>query len=995
MHYLLRSLLTTTIIVAVPYGALAANADKPAIASQNTTEVEATTSAKKSDVKKEAHMSEVHTNDKHARVHIEDYTPYSHLMPTTNLVFDIKAVDDVTVTTKMHFAPNPEVTQWDGTLVLNGAPEKRAKGDNKPTMELVSITLNGEALEKTDYTRKGEELVLLNVPKDEFDVEVVTHFDPTANKALAGLYLAGDKLLTQCESTGFRNMTFFPDRSDVLSVYTTTIIGDEERFPSMVSNGDETSRATLDDGRTSITYLDATPKPSYLFALAAGNFDVLRDTYTIGQWRGQNAENKIKNSRSGEKVNLEVYVEPGDYERGKHAMQSLKIAMEMDEEKFDREYDINTYRMVATNHFNMGAMENKGLNIFNSKYLLADPETATDADYENVFRVIAHEYAHNWSGNRVTVKDWFEITLKEGFTNFRDQEFTGEYTDHDVKRIEDVNSLRGRQFAEDASANAHPIRPDSYLAIDNLYTGTIYDKGAEVIRMMKTMVGDEKFKEGVNYYFSKNDGKAVRSDDFVAAIAEKGGVNLDQFKDTWYKQAGTPTLTVTDSYDADAQTYTLTIEQHKPMVNVLNFPKNDPYHIPIKMGLLDANGNDISLELHNDDGKTLTNNNSVLNLREKKQSFTFVNVPVKPLPSLLRGFSAPVKLNYDYSRDDLMFMLANDNDNFNRWEAGQQLAVDVLMEQVAAAQSANDVPVDSRLIETYRKIITDNSLSSAVKAHLLRLPSSSYVYGLYDDGKVDVDAIDAAYKKLRRTISEKLESELKTAYEQNTDTMQRPYSYNQNDVAEREIRHTSLDYLLEHPKNDAYIALAKKEYDAQQNKTDVLAGLIGVVNEGTAKQREDVLTHYYTKWKDEPLMMNTWLSVQALRDDSDVLKDVQRLIAHDAYEATNPNSVRALLGSYAANKVHFHRKDGKGYVFLADKVLEADAFNPQLSSALVGPLLGPEKYDDHRRKLMLEQLVRISSQENLSDNLREKVENALAANRDKVAALSPKAKKTA
>ena len=918
-------------------------------------------------------------NHDHDRVRIEDYKPYSHLLPTTDLTFDLKSETDVSVKSKLHFQPNPEAKDWDGSLVLNGAPATRPEGDTKPTMELVSIKLNGKELTEKDYVRNGEELKLLNVPKGEFDLEIESQFNPTANKALAGLYLAGDKLLTQCESTGFRNMTFFPDRSDVMSIYTTTIVGDEKRFSSMVSNGDETARSTTEDGRTAITFHDGTPKPSYLFALAAGQFDVLRDTYTIGSWRDPNAANPVPNSRAGEVVTLEVYVEPGDYEKGKHAMESLKTVMAMDEEIFDREYDINAYRMVATDHFNMGAMENKGLNIFNSKYLLADPMVATDDDYEAVFRVIAHEYAHNWSGNRVTVKDWFEITLKEGFTNFRDQTFTGQYTDHDVKRIEDVSGLRGRQFAEDAGANAHPIRPDSYLSIDNMYSGTIYDKGAEVIRMMQTMVGQEKFKDGVNYYFEKNDGQAVRSDDFVAAIAEKGGINLDQFKDTWYKQAGTPEVTVTDHYDPETKTYTMTVEQFKPKVNARNFPKDDPYHIPIKMGLLDSNGNDIPLKLQGDDGKTLTNDNTVLNLRDTKQTFVFENVPVKPLPSMLRGFSAPVKLKYDYSRDDLIFLLKNDSDNFNRWEAGQQLAVDVIKEQVTAQQQGKEAAIDPRLIDTYRSIITDPALDSSVKAKLLSLPTNAYITGLYDEGKVDVDAIKKSFDTIRRSVAVALKSELATLYQENTGAMARPYEYNKADVAEREIRHTALGYLLKHPDNKEFVKSAKAEFDAQQNKTDVLSGLSAVANYGSDAECKEVLSAFYEKWKDSPLQVNTWLSVQAQADRADVLDQVKALTQHPSYKKDNPNMVRALVGAFAANTVHFHNKDGSGYKFLTDQVLQADGFNPQLSSGLVGPLLDLQKYDATRRDLLKENLSRISAQPNISKNLREKVDNALAA----------------
>lgn len=942
-------------------------------------------------------MSGAHNHEHPSdRVRIEDYKPYSHLLPTTELTFDIKSESDVTVKSKLRFEPNPEAKDVDGSLLLYGAPASRPKGDNKPTMELLEIKVNGKVLKEDEYTRDGEELRLLNVPKGAFDVEISNRINPAANKENSGLYLAGDKLLTQCESTGFRNITFFPDRPDVLSVYTTTIIGDPERFKvhvydaagkktgedlGLLSNGDEVagSRKTLADGRTSITYFDENPKNSYLFALGAGEFDKVHDTYTIGSWRKPGEANPIPNSRAGEVVNLEVYVEPGDHEKGRHSLKSLAEVMALDEKLFDREYDIKTYRMAATDVFNFGAMENKGFNIFNSSAMLADKDIATDTFFQRVFDVVGHEYAHNWSGNLVTVKDWFEITLKEGFTNFREKAFSAETQDPDVKRIEDVVDLRSRQFAEDASANAKPIRPGSYTSINNMYGPTIYDKGSEVIRMMRTLVGDEVFKQAVNHYFDSNKGKAIRSDDFVAAIEHVSGHDLKQFKDTWYNQAGTPELTVTDSFDAKAGTYTLTIEQFKPKVNAANFPKDDPYHIPVKLGLLDKDGNDLPLQLVGDDGKTLTNGD-VLNLRDRKQTFTFklpAGTAEKPLPSLLRGFSAPVKLKYDYSRDDLVFLLNHDSDNFNRWEAGNQLAVDVLVEQVKAIKAGKDLPVDPRLIDSFRNTINNASLDNGIKATLLSLPTNAYITGQFGKGDVDVEAIKGAFDKVRKTIAKELEGDLKKLYQDNTSAIGRPYAFSQADVGERSIRHTALGYLLKTPDNKEYVQWGKAEFDAQENKTDVIAGLSALVNYGKPEERDAALQQYYDKWKDVPLNVNTWFGVQAGADRADVLESVKALTEHPAYDKTNPNIVRALLGNYGANKANFHRAGSEAYQFLAEKVLEADSFNGKLSSGIVGPLLDVDKYAPEQRDRMLQSVEYIASQPYLTKDLQEMVDNVL------------------
>lgn len=913
----------------------------------------------------------------------KDFTEYSHNVETTNLTFELNAEDDVHVSSKLRLVPNPDAPEWDGSVVLNGAkePELDDEGNVVFGVHLASIKLNGVELDESQYEREGENLRLLNVPSGALDIEVKTQINPQANEALSGLYMGGEQFITQCESEGFRNITFFPDRPSVLSTYTVEIIGDPARFPEMVSNGDVTERKELADGRVSLTYHDATPKPSYLFAEVAGNFDVLRDTYTIGAWRKEGDENSIPNSRAGEVVELEVYVDPGDLGKAHFAMDSLKKVMELDERIFNREYDLDTYRMVSTDYFTFGAMENKGLNIFNSSALLADPQVATDNSYQRVFDVIAHEYAHNWSGNRVTIKDWFEIALKEGLTNLRENMMSAacEYVDEEAKRIESVNKLRSWQFPMDAGPNARPIRPDFYEAVGNMYGGTTYAKGSEVIRMMEEFLGHEMFIEGLDYYFEKFDGTAARIDDLIDSFQTVSGMNFAQFKDTWFHQAGTPELTFTDAYDPVTQTYTLTVEQFKPKVNEHKFPKDEPYHLPIKLGLLDSQGNDIALELANDDGQTLLNDGQVLSLRDRKQTYVFKNVPEKPIPSLMRDFSAPVRTKYDYSRDDLVFLMQNDTNSFNRWEAGQKLMTDVLKEQVSAAQAGQDIAVDRQLLEAMRTVLGDDTIKAPTKSLLLALPNKTVFSGQYGKGELDVAAVDKAYDVVKQAIAENLQSELEQAYADNRYTMDAPYDYNGADAAARAIRHTALGYLLNHPQNDGYLALAQAEHDAQDNKTDILAGLAGLAHYGTPEQYEPAMQQFYDKWHDNSLQMATWFGMQASIDREDAIEKMQELLEDPAFDKKNPNLARGLLYGFMGNIPHYHNKDGSGYRFITKQIIALNKVNPAVAAGLAEKLGDFEKYDPQRRGLLLGCIQHIAKQEGISKAVIDKINNALSA----------------
>ncbi len=892
--------------------------------------------------------------EKIQEIHLKDYTPPSHLFETTDMTFELNREDEVLVSTIIKVRINPDSTEDACRMTLNGAPEKAPEGTDTPTMALLEIMVNGKTLEPEAYTRQGEELILHALPEEgEFTLGIKTRINPKANRSLNGLYTSGGKMTTQCESQGFRNMTFYLDRPDVMSKFTTTIIADKGKYPQMLSNGNPGKRIELPDGRESMTWEDPFKKPAYLFALVAGDLALTEGTFM---------------TQSGRKVDIHIYVDKGDENKVEHAMKSLKKAMKWDEEAFGREYDLDLFQIVAVNDFNFGAMENKGLNIYNSSAILADPSTATDTRYKFIEAVIGHEYFHNWSGDRVTCRDWFQLSLKEGLTVFRDSEFTSDMNSRPVKRIEDVVDIRTRQFPEDAGAMAHPIRPASVGSIENFYTSTVYEKGAEVIRMIHTLMGGQDgFRQGTDLYFERHDGQAVTTEDFVKAMEDASGLDLSQFQKTWYNQAGTPTLAITDRYDPHTKEYALTIKQSTPATPEKKV--KDPFHIPIRLGLLDSKGQDIPLVLKNSGEVSLTHRD-ILNLTKNQATFVFKNVPEKPVPSLLRNWSAPVKLNYDYTRDELTFLMANDNDGFNRWEAGQKLGEMVLKEQVVAIQKGEPIPVDPRLIDAFKRVLGDKALDPALVASTLALPSLTYLLELYPAGQVDIDAIYEARKKTRQAIGQDLESTLLERFNASRSTENRPYTWNKEDAGERAVKNTMLAYLIAGNPNK-HLPLAIEQLDRHHNITDDRSAIGHLINHADEATRQEKLNQVYQAHKENAQIIDQWFTDQAIADRDDVLTQVKALTSHEAYmepdpkeaskmrKTTNPNRVRSLVGGFTVNKIYFHKKDGSGYQFVADQIIAIDKFNPMLAAGLAKSFSSAHKFDSARQTLMIQQLERI------------------------------------
>jgi aminopeptidase N len=900
-------------------------------------------------------------------LHLKDYTPPSHLIDKTELTFELNAEAEVIVSSRLTVRPNPQSQAPNHILQLKGAPQLAGEGTETPTMDLLEIKLNGRTLSPTEYQRENDDLSLTALPSEGFVLEIKTRINPQANRSLSGLYTSGGKFTTQCESEGFRNITFYLDRPDVMSEYTTTIIAPAGKYTQLLSNGNPGPRTKTSDGRDQITWHDPFKKPSYLFALVAGNLAMQESSFQ---------------TMSGRPIKIQIFSDFGNEHQLDHAMTSVKQAMAWDEQRFGREYDLDLFQIVAVHDFNFGAMENKGLNIFNASAVLTDPNTATDARYEYVQAVVGHEYFHNWSGNRVTLQKWFDLTLKEGFTVFRDSEFTADLNSRAVKRIEDVLAIRTRQFIEDASAMAHPIRPASVGSIENFYTSTVYEKGAEVIRMIHTLLGEEAFRKGSDLYFQRHDGQAVSTEDFVKAMSDASGVDLKQFEQTWYNQAGTPILDVTDHYDPQTQAYHLTIRQSTPATP--GQPMKAPFHIPIRLGLLDQQGHDLPLHLAED--RDRLTHGDLLHLKENEKTFVFRKMPAKPLPSLLRHWSAPVKLNYAYTPEQLTFLMANDNDGFNRWEAGQKLGVIVLQELVQAFQHGKDQKsgkdqrekdqaINPLLIEAFQGVLQDQKMDKALAAYSLVLPEHNYLAGLYPDGQVDVDAIHAARKKARQAIGQALEPLFREHFEANRSTENRPYAWNMPDVGERAIKNISLSYLIAAKPQD-YLPWAIAQFDHNHNMTDVRAALRHILDHAEESTRQQKLAQFYRIHQGNALAINQWFQDQAVADQPEVLHHVQALLSHPAYDSKNPNCVRSLVGAFAANTVHFHDRQGAGYQFLTEQIIEIDKFNPSLAAGLTKQLATPHRYDAGRQQLMKAQLETIRAKAT-SNNVREIVEKSL------------------
>ena len=871
------------------------------------------------------------TQNRPETIYLKDYQPPAYRVESLDLHFDLHETRTVVTATQ--------------TLVKERAEPLKLNGE---ALKLLSIEIDGQAL-STDQYRLDEELLIIDEVPDTFTLEIKTEINPQANTTLDGLYLSSGNFCTQCEAEGFRRITYYQDRPDVMTLFTTTIEADKSKFPVLLSNGNRIDGGDLDQGRHWATWHDPFKKPCYLFALVAGDLKYIEDHFT---------------TMSGREVVLRIYVEAHNIDKCDHAMASLKRAMKWDEEVYGREYDLDIYMIVAVDDFNMGAMENKGLNVFNSKFILARPETATDTDYAQIEGVVAHEYFHNWSGNRVTCRDWFQLSLKEGFTVFRDQCFSADMFSHAVKRIEDVNMLRSAQFIEDSGPMAHPVRPDSYVEINNFYTLTVYEKGAEVVRMIHTLVGAEGFRKGADLYFDRHDGQAVTCDDFVKAMEDANGIDLSQFK-RWYSQAGTPRVAIETVYDPASQRYTVTFSQSCPPTP--GQATKEPFHIPVAMGLMDRSGQPIALKLEDEQGGGECHR--VLHLKEPTQSFTFVEVADEPVPSFFRHFSAPVKIEYDYSDEQLAFLMAHDDDEFNRWDAGQRLAIRLIKARVEGREAAGIYALFS---EAFGTLLHNRELDVNLIAEALMLPKESYLSEFFEPA--DPVAIHQARRQLMRELAAEHQDDLLALYQS---LAQPEYVLNAGAIGKRALRGVCLAYLAT-LETEEIIHLACRQFEEAANMTDVMAALATLSNIDCA-EREKALAAFYEQWKDEALVVDKWLMLQAVSHLPGTLEHVRQLQNHEAFNIKNPNKVRSLIGAFcSANPSQFHQAGGAGYRFLADSVLTLDPINPQIAARLVSPLIQWRRFDARRQELMKEQLQRILAAENLSKNVYEIVAKGLA-----------------
>ncbi|WP_372378434.1 aminopeptidase N [Vibrio natriegens] len=856
----------------------------------------------------------------------KDYQAPSHTITDIDLTFDLFDNDTI-VTAVSKVIQKGELT----TLVLDGEG-----------LELRSVKVNGE--DWAHHEVKEASLVLSDLPA-EFELEIITKIDPEANTALEGLYKSGGAFCTQCEAEGFRRITYYLDRPDVLAKYTTKVIADKGTYPYLLSNGNRIAEGDAENGRHWVQWQDPHPKPAYLFALVAGDFDVLRDNYT---------------TMSGRNVELEIFVDKGNLDRAPHAMTSLINSMKWDEERFGLEYDLDIYMIVAVDFFNMGAMENKGLNIFNSKFVLANDQTATDRDYLGIEAVIGHEYFHNWTGNRVTCRDWFQLSLKEGLTVFRDQEFSSDLGSRAVNRIDNVRIIRGPQFAEDSSPMSHPIRPDKVIEMNNFYTLTVYEKGSEVIRMYHTLLGEEGFQKGMKLYFERHDGTAATCEDFVSAMEDATGVDLQQFR-LWYSQSGTPTLRVNSEYNAEAKTYALTVEQFTEATH--DQAEKQALHIPFDIELYDDKGQVIPLIIN---GESVHN---VLDIKQDKQTFVFENVDVKPVPSLLREFSAPVKLEYGYSDEELIFLMKHATNDFARWDASQMLLAKYIRQNVVNVQAGEEVKLSEELIDAFRGVLLDANLEPAFIAQVLSLPSINEITGWYQ--QIDIDAVNTVLNNITLSLSKELEDELSATYHT---LKQADYSIEHDAIGKRALRNQCLQFLA-HTENGNQ--LVQEQYASANNMTDTIAAMTAA-NNAQLECRETLMADYSDKWKHDGLVMDKWFVLQGSNPAEDALEKVKATMSHEAFSLKNPNRIRSLIGSFlSANPVHFHDKSGSGYLFAGEILRQLNDTNPQVASRLIDPLLKFRKYDESRQALIRAELEKLKAMDNLAKDLFEKVTKAL------------------
>lgn len=868
-------------------------------------------------------------------IFLKDYQAPDYWIDTTDLTFDLHE-DHALVTSVLQ-------------MRLNG--DARASGDSLPALvlhgeelDLVSVHCDDEELESDQY-QLTQGTLTLPVEQNAFKLQIVTRIRPQENTSLEGLYKSNGMFCTQCEAEGFRKITYYLDRPDVMSVFTTKVIASQVRYPVLLANGNAIERGELDNDRHYVTWEDPFKKPSYLFALVAGDLECVEDSFT---------------TMSGREVTLQIFTESHNIHKCDHAMVSLKKSMKWDEDVYGREYDLDIFMIVAVDHFNMGAMENKGLNIFNSSCVLASPDTATDASYQRIEAIVAHEYFHNWSGNRVTCRDWFQLSLKEGFTVFRDAEFSADMNSRGVKRIQDASLLRTAQFAEDAGPMAHPIRPESFIEISNFYTLTVYEKGCEVVRMIHTILGAEQFRKGTDLYFERHDGEAATCEDFVKAMEEASGEDLAQFRH-WYSQAGTPVITVTDAYDAEAEEYHLTIAQSCPATPGQETKK--PFHIPVRLALLDEAGECLSLNAQDD-------KETVLHLKQTQETFTFKGCKNRPLPSLLRNFSAPVRVRYDYSKNDLVFLMKYDTDSFNRWDACQRLGVEAIEQLIEKPDQA----VDSQLVDAFGAVIADPLLDQAVKAEMLCLPTEASLAEQAD--VIQPLAIVAARKKVKQAIAEAHREALLGLYQ--ALNHERDYRPEAADIAGRTLKNVCLGYLAALDDQNLLNVVAE-QFDKASNMTDRRAAL-GCIVDATHRDNElvqRVLQAFHQQYQDDANVMDDWFTVQSASAELGTVEHVKALEQHENFDRTSPNKLRALVGGFARNMTRFHAEGGAGYEYLADWVIELDKQNPQIAARIMTPLTRWKKYEPVASGLMKKALERIKAEQDLSTDVYEVVSKSL------------------
>lgn len=873
-------------------------------------------------------------------VRLKDYRPSNYLIDS--VVLDVSLHPTRTrVHAKLKIRVNPNAGRRTRSLQLDGAD-----------IELESVAVDGNVVEAAAYKVDATSLTIHRVPEKPFTLDIVTYCNPEANTSLSGLYRSRGIWCTQCEAEGFRRITYYLDRPDVLARFTTRIEADIEAAPVLLANGNPYERGTMDAGRRHYAvWVDPHPKPSYLFALVGGDLGSVASTFK---------------TMSGRVVDLTIYVERGKEGSCGWAMDCLKRSMSWDEQAFGREYDLDVFNIVAVSDFNMGAMENKGLNIFNDRLVLATAKTATDASYLAIERVIAHEYFHNWTGDRITCRDWFQLCLKEGLTVYRDQEFSADTHSRAVQRITNVRNLKSAQFPEDAGPLAHPVRPDHYMEINNFYTTTVYDKGAELVRMIATLLGRTQFRKGMDLYFKRHDGEAATVEDFVTCFADVSKRDLSQFM-TWYSQAGTPTLVCSYAHDPKSQSVRLQVEQVLPATP--GQPKKRPLLIPFRVGLIGPNGRDVPLKAAKGGGA----DSGLLEITKRIEKFEFFEIKERPVPSLLRGFSAPVNLTLNLSDADLEFLIAHDSDTFNRWQASQDYAMRILIAAVNQFRSGSRPTMPRGYIEAIRGTITNDVLETAYRAQILAFPSMTDVARVMATD-VDPGAIQQATQWLSRMLGTALSMELEQLYR---DLEARaPYSPNKEQVGARALRLAALSLLAAKNKPADWERVGR-HFDRAQNLTDEL-GALSVMRRAPAAEREKAFARFYSRWHGDHLVIDNWFSLQAMLPGPGALAVTRRLTKHPLFSMKNPNKVRALLFAFANNPPNFHRADGQGYDFIANKVIELDRINPQIAARMLGSFRSWRTLEEGRRERARLALDRIASTRPLSRDVTEIATKTLA-----------------